>query len=155
MGALKVVAVGNPWRSDDAAGLTVARRLRGTLAADVELREEAGEPTVLVDACEGADALWLVDAVSSGAPPGTVHRIDAAERALPAELFRTSTHHIGLAEAVELARALGRLPRTAVVFGIEGASFEAGHGLTPAVEAAVERVAEQVREEVDACTRRR
>jgi hydrogenase maturation protease len=149
-----VIGVGNPWRRDDAAGLVVARRLRETLPTEVEVREKAGEPTALIDAFDGADVLWLVDAVSSGAEPGTVHRVDAAERPLPAELFRTSTHHFGLAEAVELARALGRLPRTAVVLGIEGASFEAGEGLSPPVEAAVERVAEQVRKEVAACTRR-
>jgi hydrogenase maturation protease len=117
--------------------------------------EREGEPTSLIDSWEGAEAVWLVDAVSSGAEPGTVHRHDASARELPARLFDTSTHHFGLAEAVELARALGRLPRTAIVFGIEGASFETGETLSPEVEAAAARVAAAVREEVDACTRRR
>ena len=57
---------------------------------------------------------------------GTIHRLDASERELPAELFRASTHHVGLAEAVELARALGRLPARTVIYGIEGESFEIG-----------------------------
>jgi hydrogenase maturation protease len=152
---LRVVCVGNRWRSDDAVGLEVAGRLQGTLPAGVELFEREGEPTALIDAWEGADALWLVDAVSSGAEAGTVHRLDASERGLPAELFRGSTHHVGLAEAVELARALGRLPQHTVVYGVEGGSFEVGDELTPAVAAAVERVAEAVREEVVACMRRR
>jgi hydrogenase maturation protease len=133
----------------------VARRLQGTLPAGVELSEREGEPTALIDAWEGAAALWLVDAVSSGAEAGTVHRLDASERELPAELFRGSTHHVGLAEAVELARALGRLPRQTVVYGVEGGSFEVGDELTPAVAAAVERVADAVREEVVECMRRR
>jgi hydrogenase maturation protease len=152
---LRVVGVGNPWRGDDAAGLVVAGHLRGRLPRAVELLERAGEPTGLMDAWEGADALWLVDAVSSGAPPGSVHRLDASEQELPAGLFRASTHHFGLAETVELARTLGRLPRRVVVYGIEGASFAAGDGLTPEVDAAAERVAEQVREELAWCTRRR
>ena len=43
-----------------------------------------------------------------------------------------------LPEAVELARELDRLPRRLVVYGIEGESFEAGEGLSPAVETTVD-----------------
>ena len=110
--------------------------------------EREGEPTGLLDAWDGADALWLVDAVLSGAAPGTVHRLDASREELPAELFRASTHHLGLAEAVELARALGRLPSRVVFYGIEAASVDVGDELTPQVEAAVDRVADALRDEV-------
>jgi hydrogenase maturation protease len=144
---LIVIGVGNAWRRDDAAGLAVARLLRGTVPAGVEVLEQEGEPAALLDAWDGAGAVWLVDAVSSGAEAGTVHRLDASEDALPATLFRASSHLLGLADAVELARALGRLPARVVVFGIEGGRFEAGEGLTPAVAAAVERVAGAVRAE--------
>jgi hydrogenase maturation protease len=129
--------------------------LEGTLPEGVEVLEREGEPTSLIDSWEGADAVWLVDAVSSGAEPGTVHRHDASAQELPARLFDTSTHHFGLGEAVEIARALGRLPGTAIVFGIEGANFETGEALSPEVEAAAARVAGAVREEVAECTRRR
>ena len=152
---LRVVCVGNRWRSDDAVGLEIARRLDGTLPDDVELLEREGEPTSLIAAWEGAEAVWLVDAVSAGTEPGSIHRLDASEHELPGELFRTSTHHVGVAEAVELARALGRLPRRTIVFGVEGGSFDVGDALTPAVAAAVDEVAAVVREEVNACTRKR
>jgi hydrogenase maturation protease len=145
-----VVCVGNRWRSDDAAGLEVAARLRGTLPEGVELEEREGEPTALIAAFEGADALWLVDAVSSGSEPGTVHRLEAGDRELPHDLFRTSTHHVGLAESVELARVLGRLPARTVVFGIEGSTFAVGEQLSPPVTAAVEAVAEALRRELTA-----
>jgi len=132
----------------------VAASLAGTMPAGVELLAREGEPTSLIDAWDGADAVWLVDAVSSGAEVGTVHRLDASESELPTELFHSSTHHVGLAEAVELARALGRLPARVIVYGIEGRSFQVGEELEPAVAAAVEPVAEAVREEVAQCTRR-
>jgi hydrogenase maturation protease len=150
---LRVIGVGNAWRGDDAAGLAVAGRLRGTVPSGVDVLEREGEPTGLVDAWDGVDAVWLVDAVVSGAAPGTVHRLDASEEELPAELFRASTHHLGLAEAVELARALGRLPASVVFFGIEAARVDAGDELTPEVAAAVDQVADAVREEVGRCTR--
>jgi hydrogenase maturation protease len=152
-GRAVVVGIGNAWRSDDAAGLAVARLLQDL--EGVEVLEREGEPTSLIDSWEGAEAVWLIDAVSSEAEPGTVHRLDASQSELPAALFRASTHHFGLAEAVELARAVGRLPRKTVVYGIEGASFETGESLSPAVEAAAARVAEAVRKEVAECTRRR
>lgn len=148
---LMVIGVGNPWRRDDGAGLAVARRLQGALAAATVLERE-GEPAGLIDAWEGAERLWLVDAVSSGEAPGAVHRIDVASKELPEDLFRASTHHLGLSEAVELARALGRLPGHAVFYGIEGASFDAGEGLSDAVAEAVETVAQAITEEVERCT---
>ena len=147
-----VIGAGNAWRSDDGAGLAVARLLAGTLPEGVETLEREGEPTSLIDAWEGAEVVWLVDAVSSGAEPGTVHRHDASSEPLPARLFDTSTHHFGLAEAVELGRALGRLPAKVVVFGIEGATFETGDTLSPQVQAAVGQVADAIRAEVLSAT---
>ena len=143
-----VVCVGNRLRGDDAVGLEVARRLRATLPEGVGITEREGEPTTLIDAWDGADALWIVDAVSSGSVPGTVHRLDAGERPLPPGPFRASTHHVSLAETVELARVLGRLPARTVVYGIEAASFAIGEPLTPAVAAAAAAVADAIREEV-------
>jgi hydrogenase maturation protease len=147
-----VIGVGNAWRNDDRAGLEVARLLAGL--DGVQVLEREGEPTSLIDSWQGAEAVWLADAVSSGAEPGTVHRHDASAEPLPARLYDTSTHHVGLAEAVELARALGRLPERVVVYGIEGSSFATGETLSPEVAAAAARVADAIREEVAACTRR-
>ena len=143
-----VVCVGNRLRGDDAAGLEVARLLRGTLPEGVEITEREGEPTALIDAWDGADALWVVDAVSSGSAAGTIHRLEAGAQPLPPDPFRASTHHVSLAETVELARVLGRLPAHTVVFGIEAASFAIGEALTPAVAEAAASVAAAVRDEV-------
>jgi hydrogenase maturation protease len=131
-----VIGLGNAARGDDAAGLIAARRLNGV--------EHEGDPLALLDVWDGAESVVVIDAVRSGAVPGTIHRFDAAEP-LPAALrSSTSTHAVGLAEAVELARALGRLPARLTVYGIEGERFEAGTGLTPAVSAAVEAVVDAV-----------
>jgi hydrogenase maturation protease len=89
-----------------------------------------------------------VDAVRSGAEPGTVHRIDATHEPLPATLSAASTHTLGVGEAIELARALGRLPARVVVYGIEAESLAAGEELTPAVERAVDDVVEQLRNDL-------
>ena len=82
--------------------------------------------------------------MSSSAAPGTIHRLDALADELPPELFRGSTHALGVAEAVELGRALQRLPRSLLVFGIEGKHFDAGAGLSPEVERAVARLVDEL-----------
>lgn len=145
-----VIGVGNSLRSDDAAGLGVARALRAMAAgSEIVVREEEGETLTLLDAWEGARALVLVDAVCSGAAPGTVHRFDASEGPLPDHLrSSSSTHAVGLAQAIELARALGRLPARVVVFGIEGRRFDAGSELSSEVRALVDPLAERVLGEV-------
>ncbi len=138
-----VVALGNELRGDDAVGLEIARRLRG-----VRVIVSEAEPTGLLDELEGADPLVLVDAARGGGAPGTVYRIDLAAEQLPAELFKGSTHHFSLADTVELARALGRLPERAYVVAVEGACFDTGAALSPEVEAAIPRAVE----EVERCT---
>lgn len=132
-----MIGVGNEWRRDDAAGLVVARRLRDARLSGVRVVEHEGEPLNLIEEWSGADEVIVVDAVSSGVEPGAIHRLDARSTRLPAELFNGSTHALSVAEAVELARVLERLPRRLLVYGIEGRSFTAGRGLTAEVEPAV------------------
>ena len=139
-----VIGLGNEYRRDDAVGLVVARRLREAAPASVLVLEETGEGASLLESWQDADTVILIDAVQSGAAPGTVHRLDASAKPIAREFFRFSTHAFGLAEAVELARALGRLPPRLIVYGIEGKSFEAGVGLSPEVEAAAQVVVEWV-----------
>ncbi len=149
---MKVIGVGNRWRSDDGVGLAAAARLRGLVPDGVEVLEVEGEPVALLESWRDEEAVVLVDAVSGGSPPGTVHRLDAGVEPLPHDFFRSSTHHLGLAEAVELARALGSLPARTVVIGVEGASWQAGDALTPAVAGALDEAVAAVLEEVERCT---
>jgi hydrogenase maturation protease len=139
-----VIGVGNAVRGDDAAGLAVAERVRGLAPEGVAVLECEQEPTRLLDAWEGAELALVVDAAQSGAEPGSVHRFDAGAEGVPARVFRSSTHAFGVGDAVELGRALGRLPDRVVVYGIEGADFTAGSGLSEPVAAAVDAVARAV-----------
>ena len=141
-----VAGVGNMYRSDDGAGLAVVARLR-EVAPDVEVVTCEQEPLRLLDAWTGADVALVVDAVSSGAEPGTIHRFDATEQQLPASVFRGSTHALGVGDAIELARALGRLPERVLVYGIEGERFAASDRVSAPVAAAVERLVSELVEE--------
>jgi len=139
-----VIGVGNEYRGDDATGLIAVRRLRESLGDRVICREENGEGTALIEAWKEADAVILVDATHSGLPPGTLHRFDVAAQSLPTTLLCYSTHAFGVAEAIELARALGQLPARFVVYGIEGKNFTAGSDLSAEAEKAVEEAVGQI-----------
>jgi hydrogenase maturation protease len=143
-----IIGVGNDFRGDDGAALAVVRRLKGSVPAGVTVRGVEQEPSRMIDAWAGVDAAVVLDAVESGAEPATLHRFDASVDPIPARVFRSSTHAFGVGEAIELARALGKLPRRVVVYGIEGASFAAGEGLSAAVSEAVEPATAAVLDEL-------
>ena len=97
-----VVGVGNEMRGDDAVGLAVVRALSGTVPEGVAVLECEGEPVSLLSAWEGHARAIVVDATQSDAEPGTIRRIVAADGPLPPALAGSSTHLLGLADAVEL-----------------------------------------------------
>ena len=148
-----VIGMGNPDCGDDAVGRLVARALRGRLLQGVRIEEADGVATSLLARLDGVEAAYLVDACVSGAAPGALHRFDASHAPLPAARFGVSTHGMGLADALELARTLGTLPSLCVVYAVEGSSFAPGTPVSPAVARALPLVAERLcRDIADALT---
>jgi hydrogenase maturation protease len=143
---VRIIGIGNALRHDDDAGLEVVRLVRArTDSAAIALDAHPGEAISLLDVWDGADAVVLVDALQSGSEIGAITRIDASTTPVPAELVGAhSTHAIGIAEAIELARALDRLPARVIIYAIEGSNFQSGSGLSPAVAAAIEELARRV-----------
>lgn len=99
---------------------------------------------------EGATAAYLIDACNSGARAGTVHRFDAAVFPWPRVLRSCSTHGLGLAEALELARAPGTLPSHCVIFALEGASYALGAPLSDPVRAQIDSLVTRLAAEIQA-----
>ena len=140
---MRIIGIGNPDRGDDAAGRQVAQIVRGRLAC-ADVRECNGDVMQLVGQLADAAAVILIDASYSGCEPGTTRRFDVADSPLPLQPPGASTHGLGACEAIELARALGRLPERCVVYTIEGAHFRPGTPLSPAVRRAVADLAREL-----------
>jgi len=143
-----VIGIGNVYRCDDAAGLVAARLLKEQAPKCCSVIEHTGEGAALMDLWKDLDCIIVIDAVRSGAAPGTVSRFDATLGPLPGPMFRDSTHAFSLVEAVELGRALNQLPPLLVVYGVEGQNFDAGTNLSPAMEFAIQNVVERVLREI-------
>jgi hydrogenase maturation protease len=145
-----VIGIGNPYRHDDVAGLQVARKLKEVVPDFCHVVEHSGEGAALMELWKAVNYVILIDAVRSGAQPGTIHRLDASLQPLPSPMFRDSTHAFAVVEAIELARALHQLPAHCVVYGIEGQDFQAGIGLSTPVERAARDVIERLQMEIKA-----
>ncbi len=144
-----VVGLGAPERGDDAVGAAVVREVAARLAdaplPGVEVVERE-DPTQLIELWSGAAMSVVCDAVRSGAPPGTLHVVRTGPDLPPLGAGHTQesgSHDFGLASAVELARALGRLPEVVVV-GIEARSLDWGAPLSGPVEDAVPAAVDEV-----------
>ena len=144
-----IVGLGNPDRGDDGIGAQGGRYLQGRLAPDTTVRACRGDVLTLIDDWAGFDALICVDAAAPVEAAGRVHRIDLATDTLPREMSFASSHALGLAEAIDLARTLRLAPRDIVIYAVEGACFDTGAGLTPEVAAAAGPVADRIVEEAE------
>ena len=138
------IGIGNRYRGDDALGCHVVEALTGRLPAGVQCIEHDGEPAGLMACWQGMEKVVLIDAVSSGAAAGRIFHFDLARQALPEEFNLYSTHAFGVAQAVELARALGKLPPEFHFIGVEGEHFDASEKLSSAVTQAKDSVVAEI-----------
>ena len=110
----------------------------------MEVRGWKGEPVSIVDALDGAERAFLVDAVRSGAAPEDGSPARRRRGAGAGDALRRLDAH---ARGRRSDRA-GEDPRTppgaVVLYGIEAESIAAGDELTPAVAQAVDAVVEEV-----------
>ena len=148
-----IVGVGNPLARDEGLGPRAIERLaRRDLPEAVEVIDAGTDLLAVIGDLEGAERVILIDAVQTGAEPGTIHRFtleELLEKAADEPEWR-SAHDLTVVGAVRLAEAAGiRLPPT-VVFGVEPGEVALGEGLTPAVEAALDGLIETVLAEIGA-----
>lgn len=146
---IRIIGVGNEWRGDDAVGLLVARRLRERMGKGVQIIEARQAGINLLDLMGGARVVLLIDGISSGQTPGTIHRLDVSTGPIVQNLACRSTHGVGVLETIELGRTLGRLPETVIIYGIEVAETGWGRSLSPPVEEAEEQVVERIARDVE------
>jgi len=146
--SILIIGVGNAYRGDDGVGLRIAQDIKKKSPDHVNVIEQSGEGISLMDSWKDADAVIIIDAVHSGAQSGAIHRFDVHTQTIPTKFFHYSTHAFGVAEAIELARALKQLPQNLIVYGIEGKCFEAGVGLSPEVEKAAQEVVERIKQDI-------
>jgi hydrogenase maturation protease len=122
--------------------------LKTQRAAGIRVLESRDASVTLIDEWMGASTVFLIDAVVSGAAAGTIHRLAVGAQPLSQRMSCHSSHAFGLKEIIELARALNRLPRNLIVYGIEGKNFAEGSAPSPEVITSAADVGARVLSEV-------
>ena len=133
-----VIGVGNCYRRDDGIGPAVAAGIERQHLPGVRVVICDGEPAGLLEAWAGMDLAIVVDAVRCvPATPGRIHRWPAGQLERG---WTGSSHGLGIPDALDLGRALGRCPRRVVLFAVEAADLRPGTGLSQAVATSLPEV---------------
>lgn len=123
-----VIGLGHPDRGDDAVGLIAAEALADIVSDMVTVVTSTTGLLEHADAIAGAGRVVVIDAVRSGAVPGTVMRLSPCD--LDAETASFSSHGVGLASELALLDRIGRLHADTVVIGVEVDDVALGTGLS-------------------------
>ncbi len=148
--SILVMGLGNLLMSDDGLGSRVISELekRYLPCEQVNLLDGGTLGLDLLPRLEGVDKLLIVDALQMGVEPGRVFRLEGEEvpRAFANKL---SVHQMGLQDLLAVAELQGHLPRELVVIGAQSAEIEMVMELSPAVEAAFDKVVSAVLTELE------
>ena len=146
-----VLGIGNLLLGDEGVGIRVVENLlaRYSLPPEVEALDGGTMGMALLPYLAGRKLLILVDAVRTGAAPGTLVQRELAD---PAAFFREriSPHQIGIAEVLAVAALTNELPGRMVVIGVVPQAMETGLDLSPEIEAKVAVLADMVAAELAA-----
>lgn len=141
MSGMLILGIGSP-AGDDQAGWLVIDAL-GEIGLDaregVVLAKLDRPGANLVAKFEAAEHVVLIDAMHSGESVGSIRRFD--QRDWPQYRGGLSSHGLGVAEALALARELGSLPGRVDLYGIEIGSVNPDEAPGEAIRAAAQALA--------------
>ncbi|MCU0622465.1 MAG: HyaD/HybD family hydrogenase maturation endopeptidase [Gemmatimonadaceae bacterium] len=146
-----MIGLGNPLLADDGLGLEIVGRLARAYdcGPDVELEDGGTWGMNLLPMIEQAERVLFIDAIRTGAAPGTVQRLDGD--AIPRQLgLKLSPHQMDLQDLVAVATLRGTFPSVAVAIGVEPEVIETRTGLSSSVSARIDDVLDAVVDQLKA-----
>ncbi|MGB9689472.1 hydrogenase maturation protease [Thermogutta sp.] len=144
-----VLGLGNPILSDDSVGLRVVQELQKILLPrkDLVIDEDHWGGLRLMERLAGFDRAIIIDAIQSGAAPGTIRCLHPNE--IPTQ-HSASAHDVNLPTALAFGRQMGLhlpLDDAIVLIAIEAEDvLTFGEECTPAVAAAIPQAVKLVQE---------
>lgn len=142
-GTVLVLGLGNVLCADDGVGVIAVERLRRRFVPPPEVAVVDGGTLgmTLLPMLEDARSVWILDAVATDAPPGTLVALEG-EDVEPALRERLSPHQIGVADLLDALHWRGTWPERIRVLGLVPESFSLHIGLSARVAPGVDRLVE-------------
>jgi hydrogenase maturation protease len=148
MGAL-VLGVGNILLADEGVGVRVveAFQQRYVIPEGVDVLDGGTAGMDLLDALSSRSHIVIVDAVRTGAEPGTIVQLSGTD--VPA-LFsnRISPHQLGISDVLAILRLIDQEPRHIALIGIVPVDLDLGLALSGMIAAKVDEMADLVADEL-------
>lgn len=135
---IALLGLGNLMRTDDAVGMLTLQALAGSnlLPPEVRVIEGGTLGLDLLDSLRGISHLLVLDAVDTGAAPGTLKRFEGQEvDDLPVS---KSVHLLGFSDLMGALRLIDAAPAEVVLLGVQPAYTGWGTALTPEVDLALQ-----------------
>lgn len=154
MNSILVAGIGNAWMRDDGFGGAVAKRLtEGDLPKGVDVQDfGSGGLDLAYEVMRGYEGLVLIDVSRQGGEPGTIYVMEVSEEDIEAGIEDGQVldpHGMDPETVLKFVKTLGAWPGKVHVIACEPEVVEEmGIGLSPSVEAAIDRAAQAVLETV-------
>jgi hydrogenase maturation protease len=140
-----VLGIGNILLQDEGVGVRVVNQLkqRFQIPPEVTVLDGGTAGMALLDDFLEAQQVIVVDAVKTGAPPGTIVRFEGDQ--VPVLLQQGITpHQLGLFDLLGALTFAGCKPPQLVLFGVVPQSLDLSLELSPIIAAKVDDVIDQV-----------
>lgn len=142
-----VLGLGNQLLNDDGVGPALIEQLAASSSrwpGEVEFIDGGTQGLALLGPLAGRRAVIIVDALQTGAPAGTIHRLTLNELRELSPGRASSGHEGNAGELLGAAQLLGELPDRLFVVGIEAQNLTTGIGLSAPVQQALPAAFDQV-----------
>jgi hydrogenase maturation protease len=136
-----VLGIGNLLIGDEGVGCKTVEELsrRYTMPPGVECVDGGTAGFELLSMIDNKEHVILIDALRNDMEPGTVVMVEG-EHVPKAFLARTTPHQLGICDVLAAAQLCDTMPKQLTLFGIEPKQMDVGIGLSPQVEAGMEKI---------------
>lgn len=146
---ITVLGIGNILLRDEGVGVRVVELLKDSdLPEEVELVDGGTATLNLFPILAETEHLIVIDAVKGGMPQGTLYRLKPKDLK-PTEGSAVSLHDLGLLQALDMAKAIGKMPKSVMIFGVEPKKIDWGMELSPEIEQELPHLATVIIEEIE------
>lgn len=139
--SILVLGVGNILLTDEGIGVRVVEALeqRYQIPAEVEVMDGGTAGMELLASIANREHLILIDAVNTGAAPGTLVKLQDEE--VPA-LFKNkiSPHQLGISDLLGVLTVTGEMPEKMTLFGVVPFSLDTSTELSEPMQPLLEQL---------------
>ncbi len=142
-----VLGLGNTLLTDDGVGPALVEQFAESedhWNGQVEFVDGGTQGLALLGQLAGRRALIILDALTTGAAPGTIHRLTLPELRRVTPIRGASAHEGNAGELLNAAQLLDELPDRLFVVGVEPQEIRTGFGLSSPVQDALPDAADHI-----------